>query len=355
MICRTELKVAEASIRHRPDPAAGDPFVHGELPESSDAGPLHRGSGRPRRAGAGARLRDRDRRARWAAAPHDGRAPDYDDWITPTDGGRASTATSCSGIRVLGRAFEICSMGIRVERGIAGPQLAIRHAGTGEPVVSTTGCWPASCRRPSAAASASRVCACSSSASSTSARCSRASGRTPSATSWAARASYCCSEGIAGANAGPVCDEASRKMSLLIGFACLYEGPQQAARGIPDAGIGGDDVGLYGRLLVCSIMLNLHRGMAAECDMSWLSRRSVPATWPGSVGTRCPSGDHLVRHDGRGNAARGAKRSSGMPRSVRTAGVTRRPEVASNQPQRRAASRPRPTLSAQCALFRGSF
>lgn len=49
--------------------------------------------------------------------PHDGRAPDYDDWTTPTVNG-------CKGLNgdiiiwnsVLGRAYEISSMGIRVDR-----------------------------------------------------------------------------------------------------------------------------------------------------------------------------------------------------------------------------------------------
>lgn len=49
--------------------------------------------------------------------PHDGRAPDYDDWTTPTTNG-------CKGLNgdiiiwnsILGRAYEISSMGIRVDR-----------------------------------------------------------------------------------------------------------------------------------------------------------------------------------------------------------------------------------------------
>jgi aspartate--ammonia ligase len=58
---------------------------------------------------------------------HDGRAPDYDDWITPTRRG-------CKGLNgdillrypPLGRAFEISSMGIRVNKETLAQQLEIR-------------------------------------------------------------------------------------------------------------------------------------------------------------------------------------------------------------------------------------
>jgi len=47
--------------------------------------------------------------------PHDGRAPDYDDWITPTDNGyRGLNGDILVWNSVLNRAFEISSMGIRV-------------------------------------------------------------------------------------------------------------------------------------------------------------------------------------------------------------------------------------------------
>ena len=60
---------------------------------------------------------------------HDGRAPDYDDWITPTTNG-------CKGLNgdillrypLLGKAFEISSMGIRVSKDSLGQQLDIRNA-----------------------------------------------------------------------------------------------------------------------------------------------------------------------------------------------------------------------------------
>ncbi len=60
---------------------------------------------------------------------HDGRAPDYDDWST-------ATADGCIGLNgdiilwnsVLNRAFEISSMGIRVDKDALNKQLAIRGA-----------------------------------------------------------------------------------------------------------------------------------------------------------------------------------------------------------------------------------
>jgi len=69
--------------------------------------------------GIGADLRD--------GRPHDGRAPDYDDWITPRpDGGRGLNGDILLWNPVLERAFEISSMGIRVNADILLEQLAIR-------------------------------------------------------------------------------------------------------------------------------------------------------------------------------------------------------------------------------------
>ncbi len=47
--------------------------------------------------------------------PHDGRAPDYDDWSTPTDRGPGLNGDIFVWNPVLGRAFELSSMGIRVD------------------------------------------------------------------------------------------------------------------------------------------------------------------------------------------------------------------------------------------------
>jgi aspartate--ammonia ligase len=58
--------------------------------------------------------------------PHDGRAPDYDDWITPNGRGRGLNGDIIVWYPVLGRALEISSMGIRVNPETLEQQLAIR-------------------------------------------------------------------------------------------------------------------------------------------------------------------------------------------------------------------------------------
>lgn len=59
--------------------------------------------------------------------PHDGRAPDYDDWITPRpDGGRGLNGDIFVWNPVIERAFEITSMGIRVDPASLREQLRIR-------------------------------------------------------------------------------------------------------------------------------------------------------------------------------------------------------------------------------------
>ncbi|MDI6448562.1 aspartate--ammonia ligase [Anaerobaca lacustris] len=60
---------------------------------------------------------------------HDGRAPDYDDWVTPTsDGTRGLNGDILLWYPLLGRAFEISSMGIRVDKTSLLQQLEIRGA-----------------------------------------------------------------------------------------------------------------------------------------------------------------------------------------------------------------------------------
>ena len=69
--------------------------------------------------GIGAELRD--------GAPHDGRAPDYDDWSTPTGGGRRGlNGDILVHNPLLDGAFELSSMGIRVDRDALLRQLALR-------------------------------------------------------------------------------------------------------------------------------------------------------------------------------------------------------------------------------------
>ncbi len=59
---------------------------------------------------------------------HDGRAPDYDDWITPTgEGRRGLNGDIIIWNPVLENAFEISSMGIRVDRDSLLEQLKIRN------------------------------------------------------------------------------------------------------------------------------------------------------------------------------------------------------------------------------------
>ena len=60
---------------------------------------------------------------------HDGRAPDYDDWFTPTtDGKRGLNGDILLWYPLLDRAFEISSMGIRVDRDAMLKQLELRNA-----------------------------------------------------------------------------------------------------------------------------------------------------------------------------------------------------------------------------------
>jgi aspartate--ammonia ligase len=62
--------------------------------------------------------------------PHDGRAPDYDDWITPTQKGyKGLNGDIILWHPLLEVAFEISSMGIRVDKGSLIKQLDITGAG----------------------------------------------------------------------------------------------------------------------------------------------------------------------------------------------------------------------------------
>lgn len=57
---------------------------------------------------------------------HDGRAPDYDDWSTPTDDRRAGlNGDILIWYQLLGRSFELSSMGIRVDKEALLRQLAL--------------------------------------------------------------------------------------------------------------------------------------------------------------------------------------------------------------------------------------
>ncbi|MBS3820046.1 aspartate--ammonia ligase [bacterium] len=60
--------------------------------------------------------------------PHDQRAPDYDDWITPTQGGKGLNGDILIHYPVLDKAFEISSMGIRVDSPTLEKQLDITQS-----------------------------------------------------------------------------------------------------------------------------------------------------------------------------------------------------------------------------------
>lgn len=60
--------------------------------------------------------------------PHDGRAPDYDDWTTPTPLGPGLNGDIFVWNPVLERGFELSSMGIRVDPESLRRQLALRNA-----------------------------------------------------------------------------------------------------------------------------------------------------------------------------------------------------------------------------------
>lgn len=59
--------------------------------------------------------------------PHDGRAPDYDDWTTPTEAGPGLNGDILIWYPVLKKALEISSMGIRVDRSALEKQLEMTN------------------------------------------------------------------------------------------------------------------------------------------------------------------------------------------------------------------------------------
>jgi aspartate--ammonia ligase len=101
-------------------------FVHAEeaLARYPDSSPRQREDALAREYGAlfligiGGALSD--------GRPHDGRAPDYDDWSTPNSGGyRGLNGDIIVWNNTLGRSFELSSMGIRVDPPTLERQLAI--------------------------------------------------------------------------------------------------------------------------------------------------------------------------------------------------------------------------------------
>ena len=127
VICRTEFHIASQHSGIRPILPEAIVFVSSEelCERYPDLDPREREDCicREHRAvfilGIGADLPD--------GRPHDGRAPDYDDWISPRpDGGRGLNGDILLWNPVLEREFEISSMGIRVDAETLARQLAIR-------------------------------------------------------------------------------------------------------------------------------------------------------------------------------------------------------------------------------------
>jgi aspartate--ammonia ligase len=127
VICRTEFHIASQHSSIRPVLPENIHFVTSEdlYRQYPDLSPREREDQvcAEHKAvfivGIGAELPD--------GRPHDGRAPDYDDWSTPRpDGGRGLNGDILLWNPVLGRAFEISSMGIRVDPPTLVEQLKIR-------------------------------------------------------------------------------------------------------------------------------------------------------------------------------------------------------------------------------------
>ena len=127
VICRTEFHIASEHSNIRPILPPDIAFVTSEelyhrYPEVGPREREHRICAEHRAVfilGIGAELPD--------GQPHDGRAPDYDDWLTMRpDGGRGLNGDILLWNPVLQRAFEISSMGIRVDAETLVQQLKIR-------------------------------------------------------------------------------------------------------------------------------------------------------------------------------------------------------------------------------------
>lgn len=116
-IRRTEYLTCETYPQIKPFLPEKIHFVHSEelLEMYPDKSPKEREDEICRKYGAvfvtgiGGRLAD--------GKKHDGRAPDYDDWTTPTDGGfKGLNGDILIWYPVLERSFELSSMGIRVDK-----------------------------------------------------------------------------------------------------------------------------------------------------------------------------------------------------------------------------------------------
>jgi aspartate--ammonia ligase len=126
VICRTEQHVSQRFPQIKPCLPNAIEFVHSEELERRwpALSPRERENAITREAGAvfvigiGAKLANGE--------PHDGRAPDYDDWSSPTEGGQGLNGDIFVWNPVLNRAFELSSMGIRVNPESLQRQLAVK-------------------------------------------------------------------------------------------------------------------------------------------------------------------------------------------------------------------------------------
>jgi len=126
---RTEFHVCETYLDIEPELPEEITFIHTEELEARypDLTPFERETEEARKHGAifvigiGGELP--------SGEVHDGRAPDYDDWSTPTENGmKGLNGDIILWNNVLNRAFEISSMGIRVDREGLLRQLKLRNA-----------------------------------------------------------------------------------------------------------------------------------------------------------------------------------------------------------------------------------
>lgn len=128
-IVRTEYLVCEAYPQIEPELPEEITFIHTEelAAKYPELTPFERESKEAKKHGAifvigiGGELPNGE--------IHDGRAPDYDDWSTPTQYGfKGLNGDIILWNNVLNRAFEISSMGIRVDKDALLKQLKIRNA-----------------------------------------------------------------------------------------------------------------------------------------------------------------------------------------------------------------------------------
>lgn len=126
-LIRTEFHICETYLDIQPELPDEITFVHSEELESKypDLSPFERETEEAKKHGAifvigiGGELP--------GGEIHDGRAPDYDDWSKPTGNGlKGLNGDIILWNNVLNRAFEISSMGIRVNQEVLIKQLKIR-------------------------------------------------------------------------------------------------------------------------------------------------------------------------------------------------------------------------------------